>query len=219
MNAIQKQRLQRFVDQARDSAEHLAFILDNLGALATMNYDAASLEHVQTVYNRIKGTKDPIAAEWRDNMMHVVPLYLGEMIIHATDGEWVPETRKSFLHQGPYRVTGFGDMERETYYPAMARQMIVDDSAKMTSTFTDAMGVWSLRCTILDGVADCLAASSNPQTISDIMNFLETVKIAPQARFGAGRYNQFQKRVLILLKRDPRFRSLPKTQDTFQIEP
>jgi hypothetical protein len=196
----------------------LAFILDNLGRLRALDFGAATLEHVQTVYEQIKDTNDSIDMEWRDNLLHIVPLYIGEGIIHHTDGRWTAETRKSFLHQGPYRVTGFGDMEWETYYPAQVKQFIAADPRKITTSYTDALNVWNVRCQIVSGATDYFRNNPGRHTIPDIMYYLEVSGVAPQSRFGEARFRQFQKRVTHVLKNAPEFTRIAGSKDAIELK-
>ncbi len=133
MNKSVQQNLERFRTEAAESVGQLEFIFENVGNPIPNASIPDQLLQAAVVFGRLLDSPDDVDREWLENLRYVVPLFIGEMIVRDTAAEWKTETRKSSLHYGSYYITGFGEMEWETYYPNTARRLLNNHPKKYPS--------------------------------------------------------------------------------------
>lgn len=209
MKPIEKQRFVKYMKIVEQSTEDLAFVLSNLGIQKKLNFDRNSLKFVLEVFK--KTYDDPEELEvWKEGLIHCVPLFLGNVIAVNFEASWKAVTEKGLLSYGPYRVTGFGDLPWESYYPLTSRNKIKENPNEIIKIFDECHRIWDLSNILYKGTLAYLKTQEMPCLISDIAAYLEKEGTIPNRRYGEARYKQYEKRIGYLLRIDRRFRKIPK---------
>jgi hypothetical protein len=116
LNAEQKMKFQAYVDDAKQSAEVLGFLLDNLGERIDLNYSVESLVRAEAVFWRCVETGLPPELSDLDHFAHLLGQYMGQSLVRLCGAKWVQSQDQNPMFAQP-SIDGFGGMPWDRVYP------------------------------------------------------------------------------------------------------
>src|SRR5215218_6419109 len=119
LTAEDKGRFRAYVTDAAQSADHLGFLLENLGSTILMDYSIESLAAAEGVFWRCVRDGVPDHLRGATDLEHFAQLlgqYLGQCVIHQVGGAWVQSEDHNPMFGQPC-VDGFGNKPWERVYP------------------------------------------------------------------------------------------------------